>query len=95
VLGALFRSAEYQKNETDLAIIVTPRLVRPARPDDVIKTPLDRTLPPNDADVFLLGQTEVDKGRTEPILVGHMLDMAKRAHVIDLPRGESHVSVKN
>jgi pilus assembly protein CpaC len=95
VLGALFRSAEYQKNETDLAIIVTPRLVRPARPDDVIKTPLDQTLPPNDADVFLLGQTEVDKGRTEPILVGHMLDLAKRAHVIDLPKGESHVSVKN
>ena len=35
VLGALFRSASYQKNETDLAIIVTPRLVRPARPGDV------------------------------------------------------------
>jgi pilus assembly protein CpaC len=95
ILGALFRSAEYQKNETDLAIIVTPRLVRPARPDDVIKTPLDQTLPPNDADVFLLGQTEVEKGRTEPILVGHMLDLPKRAHVIDLPKGESHVSVKN
>ena len=95
VLGALFRSAEYQKNETDLAIIVTPRLVRPARPDDTIKTPLDQTLPPNDADVFLLGQTEVEKGRTEPILVGHLLDLPRRAHVIDLPKGESHVSVKN
>jgi pilus assembly protein CpaC len=95
VLGALFRSAEYQKNETDLAIIVTPRLVRPARPDDMIKTPLDQTLPPNDADVFLFGQVEVEKGRTEPILVGHMLDLIKRAHVIDLPKGESHVSVKN
>ena len=35
VLGALFRSASYQKNETDLVIIVTPRLVRPARPGDV------------------------------------------------------------
>ena len=32
MLGALFRSAQYQKSETDLAIIVTPRLVRPARP---------------------------------------------------------------
>jgi pilus assembly protein CpaC len=29
VLGALFRSTQYQKNETDLAIIVTPRLVKP------------------------------------------------------------------
>ena len=37
VLGALFSSKSYQKNETDLAIIVTPHLVRPARPGDVIK----------------------------------------------------------
>src|SRR5581483_9172007 len=29
VLGALFRSTSYQKKETDLAIIVTPRLVQP------------------------------------------------------------------
>jgi pilus assembly protein CpaC len=95
ILGALFRSAEYQKNETDLAIIVTPRLVRPARPDDMIKTPLDQTLPPNDADVFLFGQMEVEKGRIEPILVGHLLDLPKRAHLIDLPKGRTHVSVKN
>ena len=59
VLGALFRSAAYQKNETDLAIIVTPRLVRPARPGDAIKTPLDNTLPANDVDLFLMGKTEV------------------------------------
>jgi pilus assembly protein CpaC len=95
VLGALFRSAQYQKNETDLAIIVTPRLVLPARPGDTVKTPLDNTLPPNDADVFLMGQIEVEKGRTEPILIGHVLDLPRRAHVIDLPKGESHVSVKN
>ena len=59
VLGALFRSASYQKNETDLAIIVTPRIVRPARPGDVIKTPLDNTLPANDVDLFLMGKPEV------------------------------------
>ena len=59
VLGALFRSASYQKNETDLAIIVTPRLVRPARPGDVIKTPLDNSLPANDVDLFLMGKTEI------------------------------------
>ena len=45
ILGALFRSAAYQKKETDLAIIVTPRLVRPARPGDTITTPLDNSLP--------------------------------------------------
>ena len=41
ILGALARSAAYQKKETDLVIIVTPRLVRPARPGDVLRTPLD------------------------------------------------------
>ena len=59
MLGALFSSRSYQKNETDLAIIVTPRLVRPARPGDSIRTPLDNTLPPNDTDFFLMGKPEV------------------------------------
>ena len=39
------RSAAYQKKETDLVIIVTPRLVRPARPGDVLRTPLDGIAP--------------------------------------------------
>ena len=56
VLGALFRSAQYKKNETDLAIIATPRLVRPTRPGDPVKTPLDNTLPANDIDFFLMGK---------------------------------------
>src|SRR5262249_28453619 len=41
VLGALFRSAAYQRKETDLVIIVTPRLVKPARPGEKLATPLD------------------------------------------------------
>ena len=45
VLGQLFSSRSYLKKETDLAIIVTPRLVRPARPGSVIATPLDNTTP--------------------------------------------------
>src|SRR5439155_13409901 len=36
VLGQLFASRSYQKDETDLAFIVTPRLVRPARPGDAV-----------------------------------------------------------
>ncbi len=60
VLGALFRSTEYQKNETDLVIIVTPHLVRPMAPTDAIHTPVDNSLPPNDADLFLMGKTEID-----------------------------------
>ena len=59
VLGALARSAAYQKKEIDLVIIVTPRLVRPARPGDVLRTPLDTSKPANDPEFFLLGQSEI------------------------------------
>jgi pilus assembly protein CpaC len=87
VLGALFRSASYQKNETDLAIIVTPRIVKPARPGDVIKSPLDKTLPANDADLFLMGKPEITPtdarlalGHQRPF-VGHILDLPKKGAV--------------
>lgn len=61
VLGALFRSSGYVQNETDLVIIVTPHMVRPAAPGQQLASPLDNTLPGNDADVFLLGQLERKK----------------------------------
>ena len=61
VLGALFRSATYQKNESDLVIIVSPHLVSPATPVDHLATPLDQRLPSNDVDLFVNGQTEVPK----------------------------------
>jgi pilus assembly protein CpaC len=61
VLGALFRSLAYQKHETDLVIIVTPHLVQPAAPGQRLATPLDRRLPSNDVDFFVLGQSEVPK----------------------------------
>jgi pilus assembly protein CpaC len=58
VLGALFRSSAFQKQETDLVIIVTPHLVQPAPPGAHLATPLDNTIPTNDVDFFLLGQME-------------------------------------
>jgi pilus assembly protein CpaC len=84
VLGALFRSTSYQKNETDLAIVVTPRLVRPARPGDVIKTPLDSTLPPNDVDLFLMGKTEIPRATARLAEGVAMREFA--GHVLDLPK---------
>ncbi len=92
VLGTLFSSKSYQQNQTDLAIIVTPRLVRPARPGDVVKTPADDSLPSNDPDFFLLGKSEVTGAPAlglTPItaqfaaagsrpFTGHMLDLPGR-----------------
>jgi pilus assembly protein CpaC len=84
ILGALFSSKSYQKKETDLVIIVTPRLVRPARPGDAIATPLDNTLPANDVDYFLNGKPELrradtraSEGPREQPFTGHMLSLAK------------------
>ena len=54
ILGTLFRSRDFQKQETELVIIVTPYLVKPvgrpelARPDDGFSAP-------NDANAILLG----------------------------------------
>ena len=94
VLGALFRSASYQKNETDLAIIVTPRLVQPARPGDVIKTPLDASSPVNDVDLFLMGKTELPPAKAR--LANGVLPREFTGHVLDLPKGETDVlSVRN
>ena len=88
VLGALFRSTDYQKNETDLVILVTPHIVRPLTPTEVARTPFDNTLPPNDADLFLMGKTEVSPalarlavGALNRPYVGHILDLPKQGGV--------------
>lgn len=92
VLGALFRSASYQKKETDLAIIVTPRLVRPDRPGDVVRTPLDNTLPANDVDFFVKGKSELL--RTEVRGGGAPVDLPLTGHMLDLPKGVIHAAIQ-
>ncbi len=57
ILGALFRSAAYQRSQTELVIIVTPHLVTPSR-GDAIALPTDRVRIPTEAELFLLGRTE-------------------------------------
>ena len=57
IIGTLFRSTSFQKEETELVIIVTPRLVKPVRAGS-LKLPTDRATPPNEADLFLLGRTD-------------------------------------
>ena len=70
VLGALFRDSAYQKNETDLVIIVTPTLVQPAPPGARLATPFDKTVPSNDVDFFLMGQMEQQKKYTDYVATG-------------------------
>ena len=55
IIGSLFRSTDFQKGETELLIVVTPRLVRPIRPGQV-RLPTDRLEDPDPAETLLLGQ---------------------------------------
>ncbi len=56
VLGALFRSSEYQRAQTELVIIVTPHLVSPTR-GEALALPTDRVRVPSEAELFLFGKT--------------------------------------
>jgi pilus assembly protein CpaC len=55
ILGALFRSAEYQRSQTELVIIVTPHLVTPTT-GEALALPTDRVRPPSEGDLFLFGR---------------------------------------
>jgi pilus assembly protein CpaC len=62
VLGVLFRSTNYQKNETELVTLVTPHLVKPMAPG-AARLPTDKWIEPTDIDTYLLG---LQQGRTKP-----------------------------
>lgn len=57
IIGSLFRSTGFQREETELVIIVTPRLVRPVRAG-ALKAPTDRVGPTPEVDLFLNGRTD-------------------------------------
>jgi len=58
ILGSLFRSSRYQKSETELVIIVTPRLVQPASDISELASPLDRLSVPGEMESFIGGALE-------------------------------------
>ncbi|MFA5017021.1 MAG: type II and III secretion system protein family protein [Methylobacter sp.] len=60
VLGQLFTSQKYLKNETELVIFVTPHLVKPISPEN-IQLPTDHYIDPSDAEYYLMGRTEARK----------------------------------
>ncbi len=55
VLGALFRSADYERDQSELVIMVTAHLVTPTR-GEALALPTDRVRPPTEADLFLRGR---------------------------------------
>ncbi len=57
VLGALFRSQEFQQGQTELVIFVTPHLARPISPQQV-QLPTDSFVPADDVEFYLMGRME-------------------------------------
>ena len=57
ILGHLFRSQSYQKGQTELVILVTPKLAKPIKPAD-IRLPTDAVVDPSSAEFFLGGRIE-------------------------------------
>lgn len=55
VIGALFRSAEYRREQTELVVIVTAHLITPVD-GDTLALPTDRIVLPSDSDIFLHGK---------------------------------------
>lgn len=57
ILGALFRSDSFRRQESELMIVVTPYIVRPTSAR--IPLPTDNYVPPKDLERFLLGRNHV------------------------------------
>lgn len=56
ILGALFRSNEFQIDQSELMFVITPRLVKPLPPNYAL--PTDNFVPPGRGEFFLNGQME-------------------------------------
>lgn len=69
VLGTLFRSKDFVRNETELVIIATPYLVRPVARSEIAR-PDDNFNPENDAATFFLNRVNKIYGRKEPVATG-------------------------
>jgi len=69
ILGTLFRSSSFLKNETELMIIVTPTLVKPmgAGPHPL---PVDGFVEPNMFEIWMLGKMEGKPKKTSGGMVG-------------------------
>jgi len=59
VLGALFRSSDFQTDRSELVFVITPRLVKPLPQD--YQLPTDSYIEPTRGDVFLKGKLEGSK----------------------------------
>ena len=63
MIGALFRSDWFRRNETELVIIITPYLVQPVSDPRALRLPTEGFTPANDIERILLNR---QRARTAP-----------------------------
>lgn len=70
VLGALFRSTQFQRNESELVIIITPYIVRPVARTADLHLPSEGLVYANDIEQILLGRLTSSKSKNVPLPAG-------------------------
>jgi pilus assembly protein CpaC len=93
VIGALFKSTAFQKNETELVIVVTPYLVTPVSDHD-IKLPTDAVKSPNVVQEVLGNMlSDGDSGGKRPMpTAGAATASGPKVGAIDAPAGQAAAS---
>ncbi len=64
IIGALLRSTSFQRDETELVIVVTPHLATPRR--GPVALPGEQFVPPSDFELFLFGSQNGSAGQLRP-----------------------------
>ncbi len=67
ILGTLFRSSNFQRQETELIIIVTPTIVRPVARPDMERLPTAEVTAPSDVERILRSKLSVAPGGGEAL----------------------------
>jgi pilus assembly protein CpaC len=67
VLGSLFRSVRYQRKQTELVVLVTPRLVHPMNPGEVPPLPGEDWRHPNENELFYHQDLGGPRPTTRPV----------------------------
>jgi len=65
VIGALFRSTEFQNDRSELVFVITPRLVKPLPPD--YRLPTDNVATPSRSELHWKGRAEGQPVRVDPV----------------------------
>lgn len=84
ILGALFRSASYQNNQTELVVVVTPYLVDKNSPETLQGDPTAQSRQTDEIGLFLLGTVEASDDMIQRFRIGFGVD-GPFGHILPRP----------